>query len=302
MTITIDEVIARIEAWRGSRIVTQPLTGGLTNLNYRVEVDGTPYFVRIPGASTELLAIDRKNEVFNTKAAAAAGVGPKVVHHLPEHHVMVLEFIPGQTMSNATLQGPGMPARIAKSLKMLHAGPRFMTDFNMFRLVEFYLRMVEEHGVRIPESYRSRLPTVTRIEEAVSARALPTVPCNNDLLAENYIDDGHLLRLIDFEYSGNNDPCFELGNTCQEIQYDQPRFEELCGAYFGQVSRAMLARMHLYALMSDVGWTLWGAIQAKVSKIVYDFWAYAIGRWERAERILSSADFPLWLEEARLLD
>ena len=302
MSISIDEVVGQIAAWRGHSIVTRPMTGGLTNLNFRVEVDGTPYFVRIPGASTELLAIDRKNEVFNTKAAATAGVGPQVIHHLPDHDVMVLEFIPGQTMSNVTLQGPGMPARIAASLKMLHAGPRFLTDFNMFRLIEFYLQMVEEHTVRIPDSYRRRLPTVAKIEAAVSARALPAVPCNNDLLAENYIDDGHLLRLIDFEYSGNNDPCFELGNTCQELQYDPPRFEELCRAYFGHASRTMLARMRLYALMSDVGWTLWGAIQAAVSKIPYDFWGYATGRWDRAERIFDSAEFPGWLDAARQPD
>ncbi len=302
MTITIEGVVNRIPDWRGRTLDIHPLSGGLTNMNYRVEVEETPYFVRIPGASTDLLAVDRKNEYHNTKAAAEAGVGPRVVHYLPDHDVMVLEFIPGQTMSIATLQRPGMPARIARSLELLHTGPRFLTDFNMFRLVEFYLRMVQENGVRIPDTYRDRLPTVARVEAAVSARALPTVPCNNDLLAENYIDDGNLLRLIDFEYSGNNDPCFELGNTCQELQYDETRFEELCRAYFGHASPAMLARMHLYSLMSDVGWTLWGAIQAKVSKIAYDFWGYATGRWERAERIFDSAEFPGWLEAARQAD
>jgi len=298
MTITIDEVIARIPAWKGHGVSAQPLSGGLTNTNFRVEVDGTPYFVRIPGASTELLAVDRKNEYHNTRASAEAGVGPRVIHYLADQDVTVLEFIPGKTMSNESLQAPGMPTRIARSLLRLHAGPRFLKDFNMFRLIEFYLQMVGEHEVRIPATYLERLPAVARIERAVGARALPTVPCNNDLLAENYIDDGAVLRLIDFEYSGNNDPCFELGNTCQEIQYDEERYAELCQAYFGQPARHLLARMRLYALMSDVGWTLWGAIQAKVSKLDYDFWGYASGRWERAEGILASADFSRWLDDA----
>jgi thiamine kinase-like enzyme len=302
MAITIDEVIARIPAWKGRTVSARPLSGGLTNTNFHVEVDGTPYFVRIPGASTELLAVDRKNEYHNTRAAAEAGVGPQVVHYLPEHDVMVLEFIPGQTMSNESLKAPGMPSRIAASLRKLHAGPRFMHDFNMFRLIEFYLQMVEQHNVRIPDTYHDRLSTVARIEQAVSVHTLPTVPCNNDLLAENYIDDGNILRLIDFEYSGNNDPCFELGNTCQELQYDEQRYAELCQAYFGQPARHLLARMRLHALMSDVGWTLWGSIQAKVSKLDYDFWGYATGRWERAEGILASADFERWLEDARRPD
>jgi thiamine kinase-like enzyme len=298
MPITIEEVVLQIPDWRGQSVATRPLSGGLTNTNYRVEVNGTPYFVRIPGAGTDLLAVDRKNEVHNTRAAAEAGVGPRVVHYLPEHDVMVLEFIPGQTMSNVLLAAPGMPGRIAASLRKLHAGPRFLTDFNMFRLIEFYLRMVDDHAVRVPQDYRSRLPVVRQIETSVSAQSLPTVPCNNDLLAENYIDDGRQLRLIDFEYSGNNDPCFELGNTCQELQYDQVRFEELCAAYFGAARRHLLARMRLFALMSDIGWTLWGAIQAKVSKIDYDFWGYATGRWDRAQGILDSSPFQNWLLEA----
>ena len=243
--------------------------------------------------------MDRRNEYHNTEAAAAAGVGPKVLYHLPEYDVMVLEFIAGETMSNQKLQAAGMPERIARSLKMLHAGPRFLTDFNMFRLTEYYLNIRNEYQVTIPDRYPQRMPAVVRIEEALSARPLPSVPCNNDLLAENYIDDGQLLRLIDYEYSGNNDPCFELGNTCQELGYDERRIRELCAAYFGEASPALLARMNLNMIMSDVGWALWAAIQAKISNIAYDFWGWAIERWSRAESKMDSADFPGWLRDVQ---
>ena len=299
MTITIEQVIEKIDKWRGQAVTIQPLSGGLTNTNYQVEVAGTPYVVRIPGASTELLAIDRRNEYHNTKAAAEAGAGAKVAYYLADEQVMVLEFIYGPTMSIAALQAPGMPARIAHSLKILHAGPRFLTDFNMFRLVEFYLKIVDDYEVRIPDNYHSRLPTVKRIEEALAVHPLPTVPCNNDLLAENYIDDGHLLRTIDFEYSGNNDPCFELGNTCQEQQYDEPRIVEMCAAYFGEPYPDKLARMKLNMIMSDVGWTLWAAIQAKISTIDFDFWGWAVERWARAETKMDAADFAVWLADVQ---
>jgi len=291
----IEQVIERIPDWRGKQVSIHPLSGGLTNTNYRVDVDGTPYVVRIPGANTELLAVDRANEYHNTKAAAEAGVGPKIAYYLPDVNVMALEFIHGETMSIAKLQAPGMPARIAQSLKLLHAGPRFLTDFNMFRLVEFYLKIVDEHGVRIPDHYRDRLPAVKRIEDALAVHPLPTAPCNNDLLAENYIDDGELLRTIDFEYSGNNDPCFELGNTCQEQQYDEARIVEMCAAYFGEAYPDKLARMKLNMIMSDVGWTLWAAIQAKISTIDFDFWGWAMDRWGRAVAKIDSEEFPRWL-------
>jgi thiamine kinase-like enzyme len=299
MTVTVEQVVARISAWQGKQIEIQPLSGGLTNTNYRVTVDGLPHFVRVPGAKTELLAIDRRNEYYNTKAAAEAGVGPKVLFHLPEYDVMVLEFIDGQTMSNQRLQAPGMPTRIARSIKLLHGGPRFQTDFNMFRLTEYYLKVCDEHEVTMPDRYPARMPAIQQIEKALGGRPLPSRPCNNDLLAENYIDDGHLLRLIDYEYSGNNDPCFELGNTCQELGYDEERIRELCAAYFGTASAAMLARMKLNMIMSDVGWALWAAIQAKISTIQYDFWGWATDRWRRAEAKLDSAQFPNWLEDVQ---
>ncbi|HSF79617.1 MAG TPA: choline/ethanolamine kinase family protein [Anaerolineales bacterium] len=299
MPVAIQETIRSIPDWQGKTVKFSPLSGGLTNTNYRVEVENQPFFVRVPGPKTELLAIDRKNEVFNTKAAAQAGVGPQVIYHLPEHDVMVLEFITGETMSNTRLREPGMPGRVARSIKMLHAGPRFLTDFNMFRLTEYYLGICKQYQVTIPEAYPERMPAVYQIEKAMSARPLPTVPCNNDLLAENYIDDGNLLRLIDFEYSGNNDPCFELGNTCQELGYDEDQIRELCAAYFGKATPARLARMKLNMIMSDVGWALWAAIQAKISTIEYDFWGWAIERWGRAEAKLDSAEFPGWLEDVQ---
>jgi len=291
----IEEAISKIEDWRGKSVSIQPLSGGLTNTNFKVEVDGTSYFVRVPGENTELLAVDRKNEHFNAKAAAEAGVGPRIMYYLPEFQVMVLEFLEGQTMSNTALHANGMPRKIAQAIKRLHSGPRFLTDFNMFRLTEFYLNICKEHSVRIPDGYAERMPAVRRIEQALLAKPLPTVPCHNDLLAENYMQVGDTLRLIDYEYSGNNDPCFELGNTCQELQYDEARIAEVCAAYFGSASEGMIARMKLNMIMSDVGWGLWAAIQAKISTIKYDFWGWATERWGRAVQKLDSAEFETWL-------
>ena len=295
----IEEVVARIEDWKGKEIAIQPLSGGLTNSNFKVIVDGTPYFVRVPGANTELLAIDRKNEHFNASAAAEAGVGPKVLYYLPDYEVMVLEFLQGTTMSNASLNAPGMPNMVAQAIRRLHAGPRFLNDFNMFRITEFYLDICKQHEIRIPDGYYERMPKVQRIEQALSVHPLPTVPCNNDLLAENYMLVGDSLRLIDYEYSGNNDPCFELGNTCQELKYDESCVAEVCAAYFGSASPDKIARMKLNMIMSDVGWGLWAAIQSKISKIEYDFWGWATERWGRAVAKLDSPQFEIWLKDVQ---
>lgn len=292
----IEEAVSKIGDWKGKQIDIQPLSGGLTNSNFKVTVDGTPYFIRVPGASTELLAIDRNNEYHNSRAAAEAGVGPQVLYHLPEYNVMVLKFLDGVTMSKDSLNAAGMPTRMAQAIRKLHAGPRFLLDFNMFRLTEYYLNLCRERGIRIPDGYQDRLETIARVEKAMAANPLAAVPCNNDLLAENYIDDGKNLWLIDYEYSGNNDPTFELGNTCQEMQFNDEQIREVCAAYFGSASPAMIARMKLNMIMSDVGWGLWAAIQANISTIDFDFWGWAMDRWGRAEEKMVSAEFETWLK------
>jgi thiamine kinase-like enzyme len=295
----IQEAVAKIKEWEGKDISIQPLSGGLTNSNFKVIVDGKSFFIRVPGADTELLAINRENEYRSSKSAEKAGVGPKVLFHLPEYNVMVLEFVEGITMSKDALNQPGMPTRMAQSIKRLHAGDRFLLDFNMFRLTEYYLRLCKERDIKIPDGYLERMTTVSRIEQAMSINPLATVPCNNDLLGENYIDDGKQLWLIDYEYSGNNDPTFELGNTCQEMQFNDEQIKEMCAAYFGKADPAMIARMKLNMIMSDVGWGLWAAIQAKISTIDFDFWGWALERWGRAVEKMDSPEFEGWILAVR---
>jgi thiamine kinase-like enzyme len=198
-------------------------------------------------------------------------------------------------MSNDTLRAEDMPRRIAEVLRQLHAGPRFRDDFDMFRTAARYLALVDERDIDIPVGYREHLAVVPRIEAALAVHPLASVPCHNDLLADNYLDDGERLWLVDWEYSGNNDPTFELGNTAQELGHNDAQVGELCAAYFGEGTPAMLARMRLQMIMSDVGWTLWAAIQARISTIDYDFTGWAEERWARAEAALDGPDFETWL-------
>jgi thiamine kinase-like enzyme len=293
--VTVEEIIDRVAAWRGRPASIRPLTNGLTNANYRVDVDGRAFVVRIPGASTELLAIDRANELHSARVAAALGVGPAVLHHFPDSGATVVEFLHGRPMTNDTLQEPGMPGRIAATLRVLHGGPRFLRDFDMLGLAEGYRAVAERRGLPMPSGYHDRRPVIQAIGEALAVHPLPTVPCHNDLLADNYIEQDGRLRLVDWEYSGNGDPAFELGNICRELDYDDVRIRELCQAYFGSAPPALVARVRLHMVVSDVGWTLWAAIQAAISRIAFDFAAYGAARWRRAGAAMDSPGFPGWL-------
>src|SRR2546430_17305586 len=111
-----EEAAKRVSLWKGRPVVISPLSGGLTNENYLVESEGNRYVMRLPGQSTELLSIDRENEVYNTKAAASTRIGPKVLEHVPGMDVMVLEFIVGPTMAANAAQWPRLADGIAPAV------------------------------------------------------------------------------------------------------------------------------------------------------------------------------------------
>jgi len=127
-----------------------------------------------------------------------------------------------------------------------------------------------------------------------------TVPCNNDLLAANFIDDGERIWLIDYELSGNNDPCFELGNIAAESHLSRDGLAELVRSYFGRPRPSRVARAWLLGgLVGMYGWTLWGAIQHGASPIDYDFWGWAMERFEGAARGFTAPDFGQLLDEVQ---
>ena len=278
------------------------LVGGLTNTNYKVETDDGAYVVRVSSKDAGLLAIDRENEYLNSVAAAEAGVGAAVVAYLPEHSVLVLEFIEGTTQTAEDLRRGDKLDLAAAACRQLHGARRFRDDFYMFDIQRRYLGIVQERGFRLPERYLEFEPQVRAIEEAMAARDEGTVPCNNDLLAENFIDVGGAFRLIDYEYSGNNDACFELGNVWSESNLSLEQLDELVAHYYGRLLRNKVARARLWGLMSKYGWTLWASIQDGVSEIDFDFWEWGMEKYERAVAEFEGSGFELLLEDVQRTD
>jgi thiamine kinase-like enzyme len=294
----IDEILELVPELQSPRSVSE-LAGGLTNMNYKVEADGRAYVVRVSAKDAGLLAIDRENEYENTVAAAEAGVGAAVIAYLPERGVLVLEFIEGQTQTAEDLRRGDRLDWVAAACRRLHGARRFRDDFNMFRTQQRYLRLVQERGFRLPEGYLEFEPRVRRIEEAMAVRDEGTVPCNNDLLAENFIDVGDGFRLIDYEYSGNNDACFELGNVWSESNLSLEQLNELVSHYYAGPLANKVARARLWGLMSKYGWTLWASIQDGVSNIDFDFWGWGMEKFERAVLEFEGPDFERLLEDVR---
>ena len=288
---SLEQVLDLVPELRGEDRVVEPLEGGLTNENCKVTVGGGAYVVRRWSDDGELLSIDRDNEHENSVKAAEAGVGAPVVAYLPEHGALVIEFLEGRTLSAEDLRG-GFPLdRVADACRRLHGAAPFRDGFDMFATRRAYLRIVDERGFRLPERYREFEPRMERIEEAMRAAPEGAVPCNNDLLAENFIDAGERLWLIDYEYSGNNEASFELGNIWSESGLSNEQLEELVAAYWGEDSPAKVSRARLWGLMSKYGWTLWASIQDGVSTIDFDFWSWGMEKYERAVAEFEGPEF-----------
>ncbi len=293
--------LGRLAVLAGRSWSVTELPGGLTNRNLRVtttdEGELLDLVVRCSQGDPGLLGIDRDAEHLNTVVAAVAGAGPGVVEYRPDLGMLVIEFLPGHPLVNDSFRDAAVLARSAEACRRLHAGGGFTNHFDMFERQAGYLAVVRERGFALPATYDDHADAWEAVRRALLTDPRPTVPCNNDLLAANFIDDGDQVWLIDYEYSGNNDACFELGNTSTECDFTPEQTEAYTEAYFGSPTAADLARVRLQALCSQYGWSLWGFIQAATSPMDFDFHGWGMERFDKAEATFRGPELDRLLRE-----
>jgi thiamine kinase-like enzyme len=272
-----------------ARTSIKELSGGLTNRNFLIETPTDKYVARVSSNSSSFLSIDRGSEFINTTIAGKGGVGAEVLDYIPGEGLLLISYISGKTFGAADVAA-NLP-RIATSLRNLHALEPFDHEFNMFNTQSNYLTIVKEQGFRVPDGYVDFEPMVAQIKKAFEVLFEGLVPCNNDLLPGNFIDDGKKIWLIDYEYSGNNDACFEIGNVWAEAFQPIEALEELVTAYYGAHRPDKVARAWLWALMAKYGWTLWASIQDSVSEIEFDFWEWGMSKYDLARSEFTSEYF-----------
>jgi thiamine kinase-like enzyme len=272
-----------------NRTSVTELSGGLTNRNLAIESDGAKYVARISSNSSDLLNINREDEYKNTILAADVGIGATVHDYLPGQGLLLISYINGKTFGAQDIAS-NLP-RVAKSVRTLHSAKPFVSDFNMFTLQKRYLDIVQSNNFIYPDKYLDYEGHIADLKKALSVLPSEIVPCNNDLLPGNFIDDGEKIWLIDYEYSGNNDACFELGNIWAEAFLEYDALVELIDSYYGAHRPEKIARAWLQSLMAKYGWTLWAAIQASISDIDFDFRAWGGEKFDLAQSQFSSELF-----------
>jgi thiamine kinase-like enzyme len=275
-----ETIVARLWPGRDASIV--PLEGGITNHNFVVTIDDERMVLRIAGKDTAVLGIDRRREEAAARMAARAGIGPEVVTYVEPEGYLVTRFIDGVPVPPARMRTADETARAAASLRSIHRSEPIPGRFDAHAVVVDYRQTAIAHGAAVPDDVAWAEAISERIRELRGAQVL--VPCHNDLLNANFIDDGERLRIVDWEYAGMGDRFFDLANFSINHEFAPDDDERLLAAYFGDVRQGHADSLRLMRFMSDFREAMWGVVQQAVSELDVDFVAYAGEHFARLHR------------------
>ena len=279
-----------------SQVVEIEPLGSLTNLSYKLSTSTGSYVLRLPGEDT-FEYIDRRAEEHNGRVTASLGVNAEVIYFDAEDGTMLSRFIDGGVpMDGEAFKRDSMaPARAALVLRQVHRlGPVFESRFDVFSMIRGYLKILHKLRMPPPEDYYEVRREVQAVRRVLQASSVELAPCHNDPWPGNFVVDFEgRLHLIDWEFSGMNDPMWDLGDLSVEAGFgpeqDRTMMEAYCGC--GYVHPALYARLELYKAMSDLLWSLWGLIQYANGNPSDDFFPYAQWRFERCKVRIGSEDF-----------
>ena len=305
--LTPEEIIARIDAWKGQDVRYEELGGGITNHNYIVWVNGgagnpggAKYVMRVPGIGTDMF-IDRNVERECMVQAAKVGVGPAVAYQIDPEGALVIDFVEGELMHPDTIAGhPERLRQVVETVKVFHDKAVFSHTIKIFDMLRHYKKIAADINAPMPDDLAATVKVLDDVEAVMMRDPVPNVACHNDLLSENFIIDASgKMWVIDWEYGGMTDPYFDLGDFVMEHAFSREEQRLIIATYCGKMNERFFARMMLYRMVSGIWWAIWAMIQHTVSQIDFDYMAWGLDRGvRRAHEVLDDPDYSKWLAEA----
>jgi thiamine kinase-like enzyme len=288
--VEVAAVVGRL--WPGRSATILDLSGGITNRNYKVDVDGAAFVLRMGGQNTSLLGIDRATEHAASLRAAEIGVGPEVEAFIEPEGWLVTRFIEGRSVPPEEIRRPAGIRRVAAVLHKIHGAAAIPGRFDAHAVVDQYRIEALAHGVSVPPEFVAAHEVSERIRAARGPQAL--VPCHNDLLNANFLDDGEI-RIVDWEYAGMGDRFFDLANLSVNHEFGLDEDRMLVAAYFGEEKPGDLAAVRLMRFMSDFREAMWGVLQSGISELDFDFKGYADKHFQRMLTTAADPQFDRYL-------
>jgi thiamine kinase-like enzyme len=297
MTLTIEEAIARVPMWTNAEdIQFAPLEGGITNLNYRVDTGGKSYHLRIPGENTEMLGINREHEYRANLVAGELGVAPEVIYFIEPEGYLVTRFIDGEPIPPKEIRKPANILRVADKLHNIHALPTIPGTFSPFQVVRDYADLARKYKVSFPENFDWLISQMNHAESIVDSHHFFQKPCHNDLLNGNFILADQLY-ILDWEYAGMGDIFFDLANFSNNHELSEAEDRVFLNCYFTEFALQDVIHLNIMKFMSDFREAMWGLVQVGISKLPFDFRAYANKHFERLTQNVLNPNWESWLKE-----
>jgi len=294
MALTLVEAISRVPQWAGATdLVATTLGGGITNNNFRIDVDGESYVLRIPGADTEILGINRAYECEANLAAGRLGIAPEVYYFIQPEGYLVTYFVNGRSIPPEEISQPENIRQVMHTVKRIHAMQEIPGTFNAFQVVCYYTDIARHYRVAFPKNYDWLIERLLEAEQAILVNPYKPCPCHNDLLNANFLINNQLY-ILDWEYAGMGDLFFDLANFSDHHNLTDEQDHWLLSCYFdNEPSLDQWAHLKIMKIVSDLREATWGLVQIGISKLDFDFREYADKFFGR---VMENIHHPKWYE------
>ena len=259
--------------------------GGMTNKNFKVNINNVDYILRVPGNGTEEM-ISRYSEKFNSIVANDLGLDTDILYFNDENGLKIAKYINNaETINPKTAKREDNMKLITDILRKLHSSNvEFNSEFNVFTKIEEYEKLLKESKGKNFEDYLEIKEKVLELKNILEEIGIKNTPCHNDTVPENFVKDDKRLYLIDWEYSGMNDPMWDLAAHCLECEFSEDEEELFLNLYFeGPVDDKYRKKILIYKICQDFLWSIWTNIKEAKGD---DFGTYGEDRYNRAKNNL----------------
>ncbi len=294
----IDEAIARVEDWQGKEISYEPIVGGITNPNFKVTVDGTNYFLKIPGAGTDF--IDRDNCHAANVIASETGAGPEVCYYFQDTGVEIFQWLDGyRQVTFGDIYDQTMFENMITAIEAYNnSGKTMPLEQSVFEQTWEMMDRAKQ-GDYLPPWHDRAEYIVKKTEEAFDVYGKVLKPCHNDYWTNNMMaDENGKIKIIDFEYASMNDPTYDLAILSTSNYLTEAMDEYMVKVYnHGEFDDMMFARTKLMEITGDIKWSYWALQQYLFSDVDFDYMEWYGTNCARPMAKWQDPRFDFWLNK-----
>lgn len=256
---------------------------GLTNTSFyfSVEIEGKieKYVYRHPGIGTEEY-INRDSEVFSMSVAKELGLDDTFIYMSPEGWKISRYIENAHTLDYHNDEEVNRALFMARTLHNANIHSEY--DFHIWDKSKEFVEMIREKGRADFDDFDDLFNQIENLYDFTKEDGVSDCLCHCDFYDPNFLigQDGKMY-LIDWEYSGNDDPASDLGTfiCCSDYSFDQ--CEDIFRRYLGRDANETEKR-HYYAYVSLAGyyWYVWAIYQTSVGNNVGEY-LYIWYKWAK---------------------